>query len=288
MIPKKGLAIENEKKLEEELARYKESLSDEEIEKLVEDTKALKAYQEEPSPKEELEKIPMLSREDIGKKAAPYYNTEMEICGVKAMHHNIVTNGIVYLNLFFDVHGLKEYVPQLSFLSTLLGYMDTENYTYNEFDTEINFYTGGMASSLDIYTHLGKSDEYSLQFQVYTKVLESNISDALRLAAEMMFKTLFKDEKHLREVVAESRSRLKVALTLSGNQTAAARVNSCTSESAWLSDHATGIGYYNYLVRLDENFEEEKVNLVKGCEELVRAIFKKKIYWFHVHVQIKI
>ncbi len=276
MIPKKGLAIENEKKLEEELARYKESLSDEEIEKLVEDTKALKAYQEEPSPKEELEKIPMLSREDIGKKAAPYYNTEMEICGVKAMHHNIVTNGIVYLNLFFDVHGLKEYVPQLSFLSTLLGYMDTENYTYNEFDTEINFYTGGMASSLDIYTHLGKSDEYSLQFQVYTKVLESNISDALRLAAEMMFKTLFKDEKHLREVVAESRSRLKVALTLSGNQTAAARVNSCTSESAWLSDHATGIGYYNYLVRLDENFEEEKVNLVKGCEELVRAIFKKE------------
>ena len=92
----------------------------------------------------------------------------------------------------------------------------------------------------------------------------------------MMFKTLFKDEKHLREVVAESRSRLKVALTLSGNQTAAARVNSCTSESAWLSDHATGIGYYNYLVRLDENFEEEKVNLVKGCEELVRAIFKKE------------
>ena len=153
--------------------------------------------------------------------------------------------------------------------------MDTENYTYNQFDTETNFYTGGIISDIDVYTHLGKSDEYELKFEVRTKVLEKQIKNALRLLAEMMFKTIFKDEKHLREVIAESRSRLKVSIMASGNQAAALRVNACMSESAWASDYSTGIGYYDYLVRLDENFDEEKDKLIKGCEELVKAIFKK-------------
>lgn len=276
MIPEKGLAIKNEQELENKLEVFKAGLSDEEINKLVNDTKALKAYQEEPSPKEDLEKIPMLSREDIGKKAAPYYNTETGICGIKTVHHNVATNGIIYLNLFFDIHHLKEYVPQVSFLSTLLGYMDTENYSYNEFDTEVNFYTGGIVSDLDIYTHLGRSDEYELEFEVRTKVLEDKVPDALRLMAEMMFKTIFTDEKHLREIVAESRSRLKVRLMSSGHQAAAVRINSCNSESSWIMDHSAGIGYYDYLVRLDENFDEEKENLIKGCQELVKEIFKKE------------
>ncbi len=275
MNPDPGLAVRNEAELQKKLACYKEGLSDGEIEKLIADTKALKAYQEEQSPKEALEKIPMLSREDIDKKTAPYYNTETEICGIKTLHHNIASNGIIYLSLFFDIHELKEYVPQISFLATLLGYMDTENYTYNQFDTETNFYTGGIVSDLGIYTHLGESDQYELKFEVRTKVLESQVQNSLRLLAEMMFKTVFKDEKHLREVVAESRSRLKVSIMASGHQAASLRVNSCLSESAWLSDYSSGIGYYDYLVRLDENFDEEKEKLVKGCEEFVKAIFKK-------------
>lgn len=275
MDPEPGLEVKNEKELEKKLAQYKAGLTDEEIEKIIADTKALKAYQEEPSPKEELEKIPILSREDIDKNPAPYYNTETSICGIKTFHHNISTNGIIYLSLFFDIKQLRDYVPQASFLTTLLGYMDTENFTYNEFDAETNFYTGGIASDLDIYTHFGKRDEYELKFEVRTKVLEGKIKDALRLMAEMMFKTLFTDEKHLREVVAESRSRLKMFIMSSGNQVAVSRVNSCVSESAWLTDHSAGIGYYDYLVQLDENFEEEKEKLVRGCEMLARDIFKK-------------
>ena len=276
MIPEKGLAIKNEQELEEKLETFKAGLSDKEKDMIIQQTKDLKAYQEEPSPKEDLEKIPMLAREDIRKDAAPYYNTETKICSIPTVHHDIASNGIIYLNFFFDIHHLKEYVPQISFLSTLLGYMDTENYTYNEFDTEVNFYTGGIAADTDIYTHLGRSDEYELKFEVRTKVLEAKVADALRLMDEMMFKTIFTDEKHLREVVAESRSRLKVRLMSAGNQAAAVRVNACNSESAWLIDYSAGIGYYDYLVRLDENFDEEKENLIKGCKALVKEIFKKE------------
>ena len=73
-----------------------------------EDTKALKEYQSEPSTKEELESIPLLKREDIGKKAARIYNTEKDIAGVKVLHHNINTNGIGYLTLSFNMDKVED------------------------------------------------------------------------------------------------------------------------------------------------------------------------------------
>ena len=42
-------------------------MSDEEIARIVEETKHLREYQETPSTQEELEKIPMLALEDIDK-----------------------------------------------------------------------------------------------------------------------------------------------------------------------------------------------------------------------------
>lgn len=276
MKPKVGLAAENERKEKERLAAYKASLTQEELEQLIQATRALKAYQEEPSSKEALEKIPMLAREDIDKTVPPYVNEEVVLQGIKGVHHNIKTNDIIYLRMLFDIRGLEEYVPQLSFLSTLLGYMDTKKHSYGEFDTETNFYTGGIASDVNVLCMYGDREDCRLQFEVHTKMLRSRASEALELMAEMMFDTLFTDDKHLREVVAETRSRLKVRLMYSGHQAAAARATSYFSTSAWLNDASIGIGYYQYLVQLDEHFEEEKEGLKAGCVALLQKIFCKE------------
>ena len=193
MIPEPGMALRVEQETAEQLAKYKESLSSEEIQQLIADTKALKAYQEEPSSQEDLEKIPMLNRSDIRKQIQPLCNQEKEVGGVPVIHHEVATNDIVYLRFLFDVNELEDYVPQMSFLSTLLGYMDTEKRGYREFDTETNFYTGGISSDLNIFCEMGDSDRYQLKFEVGTKVLRSRLKDALRLMAEMMFETIFSD-----------------------------------------------------------------------------------------------
>ena len=65
--PKRNLTAIEDEKLREKLAEYKKSLSDTEIKTLIEKTRELKLYQDTPSPKEELEKIPLLKREDIEK-----------------------------------------------------------------------------------------------------------------------------------------------------------------------------------------------------------------------------
>ncbi len=275
MIPEPGMAIREEEELKQKLREYKEHLSAEEIRQLIEDTKALKKYQETPTPKEILEGIPMLKREDIEKKIKPLHNEEKEIQGIPTIHHNIPTNEIIYLRMLFDMGDLETYMPQISFLTTLLGYMDTKKHSYTEFDTETNFYTGGISSDIGIYCQNGESDAYSIKFELHTKVLRSQLAHALDLMGEMMFETLFTDEKHLREVVAEARSRLKVHLLSYGHMVAAGRVKAGFSKSAWLNDYYGGIGYYAYLQKLDEQFEEEKDALIAGCKAVLKKLFMK-------------
>ena len=69
VIPKPGYGKEIEQATKDKLAKYKASLSEEEIVKLIEDTKALKKFQEEPSTDEELKTSPMLTIGDIKKEA---------------------------------------------------------------------------------------------------------------------------------------------------------------------------------------------------------------------------
>ena len=69
-IPCKNLTAKLEAETAERLKKLKEGLSTKEIEELVRQTRELKEYQDTPSLKEDLEKIPMLSREDIGREPA--------------------------------------------------------------------------------------------------------------------------------------------------------------------------------------------------------------------------
>lgn len=276
MKPKKGLQALAEQKEKDRLAKYKASLSEEEISKLIADTKALKAYQEEPSPKEILEKIPMLSREDIGKKIAPVYNKECSLHGIRTMHHEIHTNDIVYLDFLFDIDDYREYMPQLSFLKTLLGYMDTGRYSYSSLDTEINFHTGGIGADVNFYRLYGEEDSCRARFEVSTKVLRSKLSEALELMGDIMFTTSFADKKHLREVVAEARSRKKMSLMSAGHQAAMIRAMSHLSETDWLSDMYGGYGYYQYLAQMDDHFEEKADELQNGYRALLQKIFNRQ------------
>ena len=104
-------------------------MSKEEIDKLVKDTHDLKKYQEEPSTKEELEKIPLLAREDIKKQAAPFITKEHVIDDTVVLHQNVFTNGIGYLGFYFNCEKVSnELLPYLGLLKYMIGSVDTSNY----------------------------------------------------------------------------------------------------------------------------------------------------------------
>ena len=272
--PCRGLNAKNEAELEKKLAAYKESLSDAQIEQLIADTKHLAEYQETPSPKEDLEKIPMLSRADMKKEAAPFYNEEKKIDDVTVVHHNIFSNGIIYLSLLFDIeHIPAEDIPYLGILKGVLGYMDTEHYTYADFANEVNIHTGGIGSSIGIYPGTKTQNDYKAKFEVRAKALPDEIKTAVHLMEEMLFGSKFEDEKRLYEIIAELKSRLQVSISSAGHSVASTRAMSYFSKAAAYKD---SIQFYELLCDLEAHFEEKKEMLTAKLRTLTKQIFTRE------------
>ena len=274
IVPEKGLNAKMDQKLEEKLAQYKNSLSDEEIDQLIRDTKHLKEYQEEPSPKEELEKIPMLSREDMRKEILPLSNIEKQISGIKTICHDVAANGIDYLTLMYDVSDIPaEDIPYLGVLKALLGYVDTKTYTYADLANAINIYSGGINCGMGIYPNGEKEAPLQVKFEVRIKTLESSLKETMSIVNEILLSSNMNDEKRLYEILAQSKARLQQSLSSAGHSVSSMRALAGFSEYAYYLDATNGITYYETVKDLEEHFDEKKQTLIAKLKQLTCQIF---------------
>ena len=274
IVPEKGLNAKMDQKLEEKLAQYKNSLSDEEIDQLIRDTKHLKEYQEEPSPKEELEKIPMLSREDMRKEILPLSNIEKQISGIKTICHDVAANGIDYLTLMYDVSDIPaEDIPYLGVLKALLGYVDTKTYTYADLANAINIYSGGINCGMGIYPNGEKEAPLQVKFEVRIKTLESSLKETMSIVNEILLSSNMNDEKRLYEILAQSKARLQQSLSSAGHSVSSMRALAGFSEYAYYLDATNGITYYETVKDLEEHFDEKKQTLIAKLKQLTSQIF---------------
>lgn len=275
--PQPGLTAIKEEQLRKKLADYKGKLTVEEIQKIVEDTRHLKEYQDEPSLREDMEKIPLLSREDIGKTALPIFNEEKEIDGIPIVHHNVFTNGIAYLKLLFDLEDIpKPLIPYVGLLSTVLGYVDTEHYSYLELSNEINIHTGGISSDVASFGKKGSSSIYLPTFQVDVKVLYEEMDNAFDLLKEIISFTKLDDEKRLLEIIAETKSRLQMHITSSGHSAAVDRAMSYFSEASRFNEETRGISYFKFIENIEADYQNRKSDLIEKLKLLMNHIFRKE------------
>ena len=275
--PEQGRTARMDRELAKKLQSYKDSLTPEEIQKLVQDTKELEEYQEEESAPEDLEKIPVLKREDISRDIAPVYNDEKEIGGVKMVHHNVETNGIGYVTLMFDLSGIKEEkLPYVGILQSVLGIIDTANYEYGELFNEINVHTGGIGTSLELYTDVTKvkEKEFRATFEMKGKALYPKMDVLLSMMREILMESKLDDEKRLKEILAMLKSRLQMSFLSSGHTTAALRSLSYTSPIAKFKDDTDGIGYYETVKAIEEDFEGHKEELIRSLKAIAAKIFR--------------
>ena len=219
----------------------------------------------------------MLHREDISREIAPIYNDEKEIDGVKMVHHNVETNGIGYVTLMFDLSGIKEEkLPYVGILQSVLGIIDTTNYEYGELFNEINVHTGGIGTSLELYTDVTKVKEkdFRATFEIKGKALYPKMDVLLSMMREILMESKLDDEKRLKEILAMLKSRLQMSFLSSGHTTAALRSLSYTSPIAKFKDDTDGIGYYEVVKEIEEDFEGHKEELIRSLKAIAAKIFR--------------
>ena len=273
--PVKGLTGKRDKALAKKLAAKKAAMTQEEIARIVEETEALAAYQEAPDREEDLKKIPLLAREDIGKKARPYCNEELHAGDTALLYHDIYTNGIGYLRFLFDLRQVpEELFPYVGLLQVMLGLVDTEKRSYSELYNEIHLQTGGIVPAVNVYTNADDLSKYKLTFELKVKTLYENLPKAFELAGEILTESVYTDAKRLFELVAENRSGKQAQMMDAGHSLAAGQALSYLSKQAFLMDQVNGLAFYRLLEGLEKDFEGKKDALSDNMERLVRYIFR--------------
>lgn len=276
VVPVKGLTSSEDQKLADKLDKYKETLSKEDIEKIVSDTAALTAYQESEESEEDLATIPLLKREDMTRETTGYINELRKINGQKVLFHNIFTNEIGYLKLVFDISDIEpELLPYIGVLKSMLSLVNTEQHKYSDLFNEINIVTGGLGVGINNYTNASDLSKYMMTFEVKVKTLYQNIPEALKLLSEIILDSEFTDTKRIYELLAESQSRMQAMMSQAGHSLAAIRALSYFSTTAAISESINGITEYRLLERLEGNYEKEQKDLQDKLTALCTYIFRK-------------
>ena len=270
--PKRNMTAEMDAETAKKLKEYKESLSDEEIDAIIRQTEELKLYQDTPSSKEDLEKIPMLSREDIGREPAKLIFEETKIDGITVVRHDLFTAGIGYLKVLFNINRVAmEDIPYVALLKSVLGYVDTERHTYSDLSNEIFLNTGGIGFSVTTYPDV-RTNGFTSVFSANVRVLYEKLNVGFEILSEIFTETKLDDEKRLREILNEVKSKGQMKLMGSGHTIAVARATSYFSDSSYFNDMTSGLAYFQCVEGWVRDFDKKKDEIIAGLKRVMRQL----------------
>ena len=276
VAPKPGLDKENALVVKNKLKTYKDKLSKDELNRLVADTKALVEYQESKDAPEDIAKIPSLSLADINKKA-DYYSAELkQINNHNVLYYKDFTNDIVYVKLFFDMRVLpQDMIPYASLLSSLLGSMDTKNYSYVELNKTVSNHTGGIQTSLGKFLENLDDSKLIPKFVVSSKATVKETENLFKLNDEIICNTTFNDTARLKNLITRLYAQLQAQFNREGASLASSRYGSYISKSGLYSEYTSGYEYYLFLSDLVKDLDKNAGKIIAQLNTVSNLLFRK-------------
>ncbi|MFB0972597.1 MAG: insulinase family protein [Neofamilia sp.] len=269
--PKPGMFQEKDEKVKEELAKYKESLSEDEINKLIENTNNLFEYQLQKDSKEDRDTIPKLQLEDISPGVRKLNVSEYERDGIKSFFTDEFTNEIYYTTFAFDLKNLTaEEIPYAGLIRDLLTSVDTENYGFKDLNNQIDIHTGGINFSTSTFED-NNSPEYAAVMTINGRATPDKIEKFLELLEEILLNSKFEDVNRIKDVLIMIKADLESNIEQSGHSLISSEVNSMMNDAIDLSNIMGGRKYLFFIRDIIEQLEENP-------DEVLRRFLTRNFY----------
>ena len=263
-----------EEELKKELQELKAKMSDEEIQEIVKKSRDLEAYQNEEDSQENKDTIPSLELSDIDEKVTEYPVEEDKLGDVVYLKTHQETNGIVYTTLSHNISFIeKEEMETMSLLLSLIGLIDTKNYTYEELNNEIYKATGGISFNPSVYVDAKDKEKYVLRMNIKMKSTADKLGRGLEIIDEIMNNSLLDSKKRIKELLNILKSRIESTMLQNGHQFIISILKSYYSRVADIQSHIGGLNYYDFMRDLVENFEEKWEDFEKESEKIYEKLF---------------
>lgn len=244
-------------------------------ESLKQEMEAFKAYQNEPENELPMERFSTLSRDAV---KAPFPSISYQLGKIQEatlVESEGNTNGIVYLDLFFNLDRMSQkYLFAINTFSRLLLSSGQENTPYDEVARDLVKTFGGISSSVAINKD-ALTLEPHLNLVIRTRFLESKLEKAMSAISNILTKTTFNDKKRIRTVLTEFLNDLFADFSQNGNAFAGSYARSYFSTATMLSEHLDGFIQYRWLK--DVLKKRRSFNaLIEQWKEIRRTLLTQK------------
>lgn len=276
LSPNSGLNDKKDLAQKEWLKRYKDSLSQIQIEKIIENTKNLIEYQQTESTEEQKATIPKLKIEDIDKETLKIPNEVEKIEDITVLKHNIFTSGINYVDICFDLkHISKDEIVYLSLVENLLKSLDKKSMTYKDFSVETFLRCGGVSTAITTLTNAKNREKFVPKFVVSVKFLGEKLKETVELLKVLLKETIFTDKNRIKEEVLSIKGELEQDVLGAGHMYGINRAKSYFSNKACYDERFKGLDYLKFIQDLAENFDDRIDNVIEKMEFVYNRMFKQ-------------
>jgi Zn-dependent M16 (insulinase) family peptidase len=275
LTPDAELGQQREAKEQERLQKARAEMTPAQLDQVIEDTRALKRRQETPDSPEALETIPMLRKEDLDRQSR---NLPIEVVrsddGV-FLYHNLATNGIVYLDLGFNLHTLPpEWLPYIPLFSRALLETGTAKEDFVRLTQHIGRSTGGIYPIP--FTSAKRDDPRGAAWLfIRAKAMIPQTQELLSILKDVLFSAQLDNRERIRQMLFEERAGLESGIPGVGHRVVNSRLRAQFSQADWASEQMSGISYLSFLRNLSERIETDWEG-VRGTFEAIRtALFSR-------------
>ncbi|MGE5839136.1 MAG: insulinase family protein [Deltaproteobacteria bacterium] len=269
--PDPELAKELDRAEKERLLKARSSMTPADLQKIADDTAALRSIQETPDPPQALALIPSLRLSDIEamNKRIPLALSREEGCDV--LYHDLFTSGIVYLDIGFNLYALpQKALPYVPLFSRALLEMGTEDEDFVSLTQRISRKTGGIRPAL-FASSVRDSRRGSVWLFLRGKAMLQQTRDLLDVLRDVLLKVRLDNRERFQQMVLEGKARLEEGLVPAGHQVVSTRLRALFSEADWVEEQMKGVSQIFFLRNLSTRLEENWPEVLRALEE-IRAL----------------
>lgn len=260
----------------QDLAEIRSHMDSQELREVADNTRTLKQMQAAPDPPEALAAIPFLNLSDL----APYnkqipttLETEQERI---LLYHDLPTNGIVYLDVGFNLHALTAaQLPYIPLFGRSLTQMGTQKEDFVRLGQRISRKTGGIRPQW-FTSALADGKGSAAWLFLRGKAMTDKCEEMLRIFQDALLTIELDSPDRFRQMVLEEKAQLEQKLIPAGHQVVNLRLRSQFGEAHWAAEQMSGISYLFFLRHLTEQVASDWPAVLTVLEQIRKALLTRQ------------
>jgi Zn-dependent M16 (insulinase) family peptidase len=284
--PDPALNQRDEAAEKERLAKARAKMKPADVQAVVENTKKLREMQDAPNSPEALATLPILKLSDLDRKNKTI-PLRLDLKGSQVLYHDLFTNGLLYLDVGFDLRALaQEYLPLVTPFGRALLEMGTATEDFVRLSQRIGRKTGGIQPAN--YTSAARGSARGATWLLLRgKSTVAQIDDLLAILRDVLLTVKLDNRERFRQIVLEEKARQESRLVPAGHLVALTRLKASFTEADWAAEQIGGVTYLFALRLLAEQIEKDWPAVLAKLEAMRKALLNRSTMLHNVTIDEK-